>query len=173
MIRCISCQNEELIGALYCGKCGAQIIYQEKVPTRGILYTRETGPLSGSIYGAGLEAAPPVTFEIPPGVAVKLVEINKTFPLEGSSEYTIGRVSGNQPILPDIDLTSYQAYEQGVSRLHASVRVTPEAITLTDLGSANGTFLNGKKIAAHDPQPLIHGDLFSLGKFKLQISIQK
>jgi pSer/pThr/pTyr-binding forkhead associated (FHA) protein len=80
-------------------------------------------------------------------------------------------VSGNQPILPDLDLTGYQAYEGGVSRLHATLKIEKVGITVTDLGSANGTRLNGKKIPPHTPQPLENGDILALGKFKVQVLI--
>jgi pSer/pThr/pTyr-binding forkhead associated (FHA) protein len=93
--------------------------------------------------------------------------------LEGTYEYTLGRVSGNQPILPDIDLTPFQAYEGGVSRLHATIRVDPDQVFINDLGSANGTRINGKKMAAHSTQELADGDMISLGKFKIQILIRE
>jgi len=90
---------------------------------------------------------------------------------EGESEFTLGRVSGSQPILPDIDLTPYQAYESGVSRLHATIKIEKMKIIVIDLGSANGTRVNGKKIPPHTPQPLENGDILTLGKFKLQVLI--
>jgi len=90
---------------------------------------------------------------------------------EGGLEFTLGRVSGSQPILPDIDLTPYQAYESGVSRLHATIKIEKMKIIVIDLGSANGTRVNGKKIPPHTPQPLENGDILTLGKFKLQVLI--
>jgi pSer/pThr/pTyr-binding forkhead associated (FHA) protein len=92
-------------------------------------------------------------------------------PLEGGLEFTLGRVSGNQPILPDIDLTPYKAYENGVSRLHATIKIDNEAVSVTDLGSANGTRVNGKKVAAHTRQSIQNEDILTLGKFKIQVLI--
>jgi len=94
-------------------------------------------------------------------------------PLEGGQEFTLGRVSGTQPILPDVDLSPYGAYEGGVSRLHATISLAKEGITIMDLGSANGTRVNGKKIPPHQPMPLQHGDMISLGSFKVQILIRE
>ena len=34
---------------------------------------------------------------------------------------------------------------------------------VTDLGSTNGTFVNGEKIAAHTHTPLLHGSVVSFG----------
>ena len=37
-------------------------------------------------------------------------------------EFTLGRASSDQPIIPDVDLTPFNAYKAGVSRLHATIR---------------------------------------------------
>jgi pSer/pThr/pTyr-binding forkhead associated (FHA) protein len=42
-------------------------------------------------------------------------------------------------------------------------------IWVTDLGSANGTLVNGKIIPAHVQVPIEQGDYLTLGKLKLQI----
>lgn len=52
-----------------------------------------------------------------------------------------------------------------VSRSQAELRQDGEGWTLTDLGSANGTFLNGKKIST--PQPVKAGDEIGVGKFSI------
>jgi len=52
-----------------------------------------------------------------------------------------------------------------VSRAQAELRKDGEGWTVTDLGSANGTFLNGKKIGS--TQPLTTGDEIGIGKFSL------
>ena len=46
--------------------------------------------------------------------------------------------------------------EPRASRRHAQIAWDGETATLSDLGSANGTFLNGRRIAA--PEPLRDGD---------------
>ncbi|MFZ0062017.1 MAG: FHA domain-containing protein, partial [Pyrinomonadaceae bacterium] len=48
-----------------------------------------------------------------------------------------------------------------VSRRHAEIRRRNEQYTLVDLGSFNGTMLNGRRIAA--PEVLQHGDTIELG----------
>jgi pSer/pThr/pTyr-binding forkhead associated (FHA) protein len=42
---------------------------------------------------------------------------------------------------------------------------------LSDLGSANGTRINGAKIPAYTPQRLVNGDRVTLGKFQIEIII--
>lgn len=103
---------------------------------------------------------------------LQILSTGEQIPLKRNCEYTLGRVSGSQPILPDIDLTPFQAYESGVSRLHAIILLESERATITDLGSANGTRINGDRIIAHDPRQLQDGDIISLGNFKTCIFIR-
>lgn len=167
MVRCPVCQNQEIEGALFCTMCGTALTMQE--------YSPEVANSYGSRVGTPpqpLQEAFPEPKEPPARVALRVLANDQVIPLDGIREFTLGRVSGNQPILPDIDLTSYKAYEGGVSRLHATINVKPDAVTISDLGSANGTRINGKRLAAHTSQELADGDVLTLGKFKLQVIIR-
>lgn len=53
-----------------------------------------------------------------------------------------------------------------VSRKHLSIEYGPDGYVLADLGSANGTFLNGEQIKA--PVLLNPGDVIGVAKFELQ-----
>jgi ABC-type multidrug transport system ATPase subunit/ABC-type multidrug transport system permease subunit len=53
-----------------------------------------------------------------------------------------------------------------VSRHHARLRVQGEQVVLTDLGSANGTYVNGRRIAGS--VPLNYGDRIDIGPFSLK-----
>ncbi|MBI2395946.1 MAG: FHA domain-containing protein [Deltaproteobacteria bacterium] len=51
-----------------------------------------------------------------------------------------------------------------VSRFHAAIESTRSGLVLTDLGSINGTFVHGRRIAAHSPVILgLSQFTFSLG----------
>jgi pSer/pThr/pTyr-binding forkhead associated (FHA) protein len=52
-----------------------------------------------------------------------------------------------------------------VSRRHASILVDARGATLEDLGSRNGTLLNGRPLTA--PAPLADGDEIGLGAARL------
>jgi len=58
------------------------------------------------------------------------------------------------------------AAETGVSRNHANIVNQGGSLTITDLGSTNGTYVNGVKIAASTP--LKPGDLVILGTVRLR-----
>jgi pSer/pThr/pTyr-binding forkhead associated (FHA) protein len=90
-------------------------------------------------------------------------------PSGGKSEYLIGRQHKSQPILPDIDLTPFNAYEWGISRLHASLAIKEDEVTITDIGSSNGTWIAGERIQPDTPYTLKHGDVIHLGKLKVQL----
>jgi pSer/pThr/pTyr-binding forkhead associated (FHA) protein len=47
-----------------------------------------------------------------------------------------------------------------------------DLVVVTDLGSANGTRVNGMQITPHIPYPIKHGDILSLGKFKIQLLLR-
>jgi pSer/pThr/pTyr-binding forkhead associated (FHA) protein len=100
---------------------------------------------------------------------LRVMDTGETIPVSGRNEVTLGRISDKQPIVPDIDLTPYRAYEQGVSRLHASLHIDQFAATVVDLGSANGTRLNGRRMAPYEPQAVKNGDILTLGRFKVQL----
>jgi hypothetical protein len=46
-----------------------------------------------------------------------------------------------------------------LSRLHARIECTPEGLSVTDLRSTNGTFLNGRRLDPGVPTPAQPGDL--------------
>lgn len=53
--------------------------------------------------------------------------------------------------------------EHQVSRRHARLQYNPQGWTLVDLGSTNGTQINGQPLQAHSPHLLQPGDRVALG----------
>lgn len=74
-----------------------------------------------------------------------------TFPLEGD-QLTIGRDSTNAVAINDAE----------ISRKHARMMFQGGKYVLEDLGSTNGTFVNGQRLAG--PVVLKPGDVVSLGE---------
>ncbi len=62
-------------------------------------------------------------------------QLGEIFPLAGGREYVLGRRD-------DCDV---RIRDEGASRRHASIRVEGEAAVISDLESANGTYVDGKR----------------------------
>ena len=170
MITCPSCQSHETVGALFCSECGSQLIGVEGSLTRAV-QAGPTNPLSEKPNRPKSSPLPPPL--VGNAISLHILDAGQILPLVGREEFTLGRSSEGQSILPDIDLNPYRAYEKGVSRLHASLKIGAGQVTVTDLGSVNGTRVNGKKISPSSPQPLNHGDILTLGKLKVQVLTRK
>ncbi|NJP05885.1 MAG: protein kinase [Chloroflexaceae bacterium] len=78
----------------------------------------------------------------------------------------IGRRDPRQNHYPELDLAEH---DKGIaSRRHAVIRRDNDHYTLTDIGSVNGTFLNGTRVAAHVPQRLRQGDRIKIGEVEIE-----
>ncbi len=102
-------------------------------------------------------------------VCLHFVDTGQILDLELNREYTIGRKHKSQPIVPDIDLSPFKAYEWGISRLHANLSVRPSGVSITDIGSSNGTWLKGNRLPPNQSFQLEHSDIIYLGKLKIQL----
>jgi len=62
------------------------------------------------------------------------------------------------------DYNAFPLKERGVSRLHAKIERTAEGYTISDMGSTNGTFVNGERI---ERRLLRDGDVIRIGRARL------
>jgi pSer/pThr/pTyr-binding forkhead associated (FHA) protein len=109
--------------------------------------------------------------ELSSGAALGLLLVNtgRIVSLVGRDNFTLGREVEGQAVIPDVDLGDYQAYDQGVSRIHAEIRVESEGIYLIDLDSVNGTLVNGNRLEPQTPKLVRHGDIIQLGRLRTQL----
>ena len=81
-----------------------------------------------------------------------------------SNTALIGRHNRDQGVQPEIDLGIHPA-DRGVSSQHAVLRIRDWGLTVTDLGSTNGTSLNGSDdlLENGEETPLADGDRLHVG----------
>lgn len=118
------------------------------------------------LSGLSIDAPPPDVMPAPiqPEIAVRpMVALVREDTRErlvlGLPGGTIGRAPSNAISFGD----------DGVSRVHAGIRLVGGAVTLSDEGSLNGTFLNGKAVKA--PARLKSGDQIGLGNVTLRVTL--
>ncbi len=165
MIVCSNCRHANMSGAMFCAECGAQLIGRDALITQTI----STDKFKKVSKKAGDEEAYQDFDVTDAWGSLHLLDTGQVLPLSARNEFTMGRISEGQPIMPDIDLSPFQAYAAGVSRLHAVIKREAGRIIFMDLGSANGTYINGKRLSPNIEQIVNHGDIIALGKLKMQI----
>jgi len=167
MIICPNCQHKEMSGAIYCSKCGAQLI--DKAIATHKIHTAETRHRAKRDT---VRTQPPPPVHLESWISLNLVDSGQILPLADRTEFTLGRSAEGQPIVPDVDLAPHNAYANGVSRLHAVLKLIEDRIVIMDLGSSNGTYLNGSRLPPYIETPIAHGDVIYLGKLKMQVLIE-
>ena len=166
MITCKVCNNQEYHGVLFCEDCGSQVAFVSDKMVNTMVYPNrirgQNVDLSQTIPKKLLEESTFILYSTQREEVIDIPEQN---------EFTIGRFVEGQVITPDVDLNNYEAYDMGISRLHATIRINSEMnkIYVIDLGSANGSSVNGYGIPANSEVPLNHGDILSLGKFIMKV----
>lgn len=98
----------------------------------------------------------------------------KIRPQDSERELVVGRSTNRGPMMPDIDLADSEGNKLGVSRLHLSIRYDMQynTVTVFDLGSANGTFVNGQRLHPHEVRVLRHKDELRLGNMMLDVTFR-
>lgn len=163
MITCPVCQHRELEGELFCSDCGArlQAAWPDVTLKTAFVETPRARAATASGTG-GLDALEPGQ------IALSLNGVGQPIILSGRAQYILGR-EGQDQVVPDLNLSDYGAREKGVSRVHAALRQERDQLLLVDLGSTNGTRLNGTLVTAHQPVRVRSGDEIRLGKLTLKV----
>lgn len=167
MIICPNCQHKEMSGAIYCSKCGAQL-----TDTTVTTYKIKTAEIDQKARRSTDRIQPPTPMHLQSWISLNMIESGQILPLADRTEFTLGRSAEGQPIVPDVDLSPHNAYANGVSRLHAVLKLIQDQIVIVDLGSSNGTFLNGNRLLPYVETPVTNGDFLYLGKLKMQVLIE-
>ena len=160
MIRCTTCLSETADGSLECLCCGLLLARQSMTITRAVANRVVEVPPHGHIFHQG---------KLPQqGVAIYVGAVKEPIIVPIKERVTLGRQK-DLPVPDLVDLTPYDAYRLGVSRNHAALVFKNGQIYLHDIGSVNGSWLNGQRLKPYELYALPSGAMVSLGQLSLYV----
>jgi len=172
-MQCLSCGSVIEDDSFYCDQCGLEIKVCELcgTPGKGKRCTRDGKRMIGrkdaqSRAAAAIpeSSAPTSDLSAPPPASGELLLINKTLGIELriSRESVLGQAVG--------DFASLLSQQTAISSSHARI-VYDKAWLLIDLGSTNGTWVQGQRISPQVPIPLADGVKIRLANVEFLVSI--
>jgi hypothetical protein len=105
-------------------------------------------------------------------VVLEMVDSRQKICVPTQGHITLGRADQTAGWQPTVDLTPYGAKEMGVSRMHADLYFENDQAFVLELGSSNGTRVNGKTVLMGAAQHLRDGDEIALGGMAMHIFFQ-
>ena len=200
MIKCSECGYENMDGLDYCDGCGAKLATADaSAPAAGAAAPEapaeapeaekpaETPPPAAESKPSEaptgeIKPAPAAPAEAPAAAAVvaafkarlKIVRgsprKDQEFPLEDGNNL-VGRWDPETGAFPEVDLDADDP-EAKISRKHALIRIAEGKVTVEDIGSLNGTYVNrGARLQPGSPVELKTGDEIIIGKTFLKLTI--
>jgi hypothetical protein len=151
------------VGGRFCEVCGHDSALPEPVsrpaPGHGSSSLGWTAVVAADreFYQRVLALGGPDTVEFPEFFRERRITLQ-------TSTTLIGRRNRDQGVEPEIDLGIHPV-DRGVSTQHAVLRIRDSGLTVTDLGSTNGTSLNDTDglLGNGEETPLSDGDRIHLG----------
>jgi hypothetical protein len=159
---CPYCKHNNLEGLLFCDECGYSLsdVVDTTLPTRKLEDTLAEFSAKATWGSASVGRLQ--------SVIIHFRSVDDPLVVELKDRIVFGRMDTSSPRQPDIDLAPYGAVEKGVSRIHAAIERSDDVLTLVDMGSSNGTSLNGQRLAPDQPRVLRDGDEIRFGKLIAQ-----
>jgi len=158
VFKCPNCGHPYRVGELVCSNCN--LVFSTDGRTQK--FDDQQRPNTDKIWPTGEVIASdrkPISFEIN----------GKRLPLTISETLTLGRVAGTTGEQPDVDLTAFDAEQFGVSRIHIRIRRKGILLYVSDLGSTNGTQLNGRRLIPDGERLIRDGDELILGRLHIKV----
>ncbi len=174
---CSNCGHQNRAGVVFCENCGASLIGKLPLDTKSLEGSSEEEKVQ---IGIDVSVLTDVKIQ---GQAIFREGDTLRLDIDGSPEpikfkpkpeTIFGRRDPATGAMPDVDLTPFAGYRMGVSRRHAAIRFgDDDNLDIWDLGSSNGTFLNGQRLSAHRPYRLRDGDELRLGQMVVHIYFEE
>ncbi len=168
MITCPFCGAEQVANTIFCSECGVYLLDDESRGTENLdldMMKFETDNDSKSATGSGELDDSRIAIRLKIGDSARQIETTLTKAVH------IGRLDPTSEMFPEIDLSEDNGLEKGVSRRHARITRKNGQVIVEDLGSINGTFVNGKRLAPYLGEVLNDGDQLQLGNLVIEISV--
>jgi pSer/pThr/pTyr-binding forkhead associated (FHA) protein len=165
---CPNCQSKQFDGTIFCADCGASLEATSRRETTMSLAQR--GP-TGELLPppTARPAAAPAASR--PRITLVILNSGRRITLDVDDDLLIGRKDNARGIFPDVDLGLDGGFDAGVSRRHAILSHANGAYLVEDLGSSNGTFINGRRVAGEQPARLNNGDELKCGTLLMRVEL--
>ena len=167
MRKCNECGIDYYTGALFCKECGWYLL--DNVSDEQPLFDLRTIESSNGFRKATSSDVLTTIQEETIRLVFVVPSSGRQVEIEGDKTIRVGRSDITREIDPELDLTEDQGVEHGVSREHALVQPGNQGLSLIDLGSTNGTHLNGRRLPPNEPYPLSDGDTIRFGHLLVRV----
>lgn len=104
-------------------------------------------------------------------ISLVVIEFETHIIFDLNDSVLLGRSYPAADLTRGIDLTPFNAYELGVSRHHAIMKLVDNNVVIYDNKSNNGTLLNGKLLRPDIDYVIKDKDFISLGKMELCVQL--
>lgn len=172
MQRCSHCNAQQFDGAIFCSDCGASLLASPNRRETTAALNKAAGGGDPAILQIGPNVVDAPVAPAAPTVCLVVINSGRRIVLDGGQEMLVGRKDNQRGIYPDVDLGLDGGYDAGVSRRHAIINPQGGAFVIEDLASANGTFVNGRRLQPQTPTPVRSGDELKFGTLILRFEIE-
>lgn len=164
MIICTNCGLKNREGYLYCERCGIPLAetIKDQTNTRHLDRSGDSGLSAKATWGTAR-----LTHKSE--IILHIVDGKEPIKLQVEGRSIVGREDRSSNNFPDVNLIPYGGLEKGVSRIHAVIERSEDTLMIIDMGSSNGTFLNGQRLVSNQPRVLRDGDEIRFGRIVTRI----
>ncbi len=167
MLQCPGCHTVYISNTIFCSECGAYLQTEKKLDTDPIEMAQIKWLPRDDLHVRSTEVpdARPWILHLYIGQEgrIRELEVSLVRPIR------LGRNDPREVVFPEVDLTDHRGKEYGVSREHACIIQRNDIVEVEDLGSTNGTLLNGERLIPYIPKPLRDGDQLKLGELQIKV----
>lgn len=169
---CSECNYRNRIGELFCQECGTPLFAGEANPLDTKRRTRQfTSFLPSEKTNVGIAGT--AHLEQDTHILFYVRDEEDPLVIRPDAELLVGRSDPKTNHYPEIDLTPHGALEEGVSRSHAVMRREGDSMTVIDMDSVNGTYLNGQRLRPNMPRIIRDGDEIRFGRMVVHVYFKR